>query len=32
VLTVSGLLARTIENVFEGASVSAVFEGENELF
>jgi ribose-phosphate pyrophosphokinase len=32
VLTVSELLARTVENVFEGRSVSAVFEGENELF
>jgi ribose-phosphate pyrophosphokinase len=32
VLTVSDLLARTIENVFGGNSVSAVFKGENELF
>jgi ribose-phosphate pyrophosphokinase len=32
VLTVPGLLAQTIENVFGAASVSAIFAGENELF
>ena len=32
ILSVAGLLARTIENVFADASVSAVFAGENELF
>jgi ribose-phosphate pyrophosphokinase len=32
VLTVSGLLAKTIRNVFADASVSAIFAGENELF
>jgi ribose-phosphate pyrophosphokinase len=32
VLTVSGLLAETIRNVFSDASVSAIFAGENELF
>ena len=32
VLTVSGLLAETIWNVFEDASVSAIFAGENQLF
>ena len=32
VLSVAGLLARTIENVFADASVSEVFAGENELF
>ena len=32
VLSVAGLLAATIRNVFEDASVSAVFAGENELF
>jgi ribose-phosphate pyrophosphokinase len=32
VLSVAGLLARTIGNVFADASVSAVFAGENELF
>ena len=32
VLTVSDLLARTIRSVFEDASVSTIFAGENELF
>jgi ribose-phosphate pyrophosphokinase len=32
VLPVSGLLAETIENVFSGESVSAIFAGENQLF
>jgi ribose-phosphate pyrophosphokinase len=32
ILTVAGLLAQTIGNVFGDASVSAVFAGENELF
>ncbi len=32
VLTVSGLLAQTIRNVFGDASVSEIFAGENELF
>jgi ribose-phosphate pyrophosphokinase len=32
IVTVSGLLAQTIENVFGDASVSAIFAGENELF
>ncbi|HET6643644.1 MAG TPA: ribose-phosphate pyrophosphokinase [Gaiellaceae bacterium] len=32
VLTVSGLLAETIMNVFADASVSAIFQGENQLF
>jgi ribose-phosphate pyrophosphokinase len=32
VLTVSGLLAETIENVFGDESVSAIFAGENQLF
>jgi ribose-phosphate pyrophosphokinase len=32
VLTVSGVLAQSIRNVFEDASVSAIFAGENELF
>jgi len=32
VLSVSGLLAETIRNVFEDTSVSAIFAGENELF
>jgi ribose-phosphate pyrophosphokinase len=32
VLTVSGLLAETIRNVFDDTSVSAIFAGENELF
>jgi ribose-phosphate pyrophosphokinase len=32
VLTVSGLLASTIGNVFDDTSVSALFEGANELF
>lgn len=32
VLTVSGLLAATIHNVFSDESVSAIFEGENQLF
>ena len=32
VLTVSGLLADTIRNVFSDESVSAIFGGENQLF
>jgi ribose-phosphate pyrophosphokinase len=32
VLTVSGLLAETITNVFSDESVSAIFGGENQLF
>jgi ribose-phosphate pyrophosphokinase len=32
VLTVSGLLAETITNVFADESVSAIFGGENQLF
>ena len=32
VLSVSGLLARTIWNVFSDDSVSAIFAGENQLF
>jgi ribose-phosphate pyrophosphokinase len=32
VLTVSGLLAETIANVFSDESVSAIFAGENQLF
>ncbi len=32
VMTVSELLADSIRNVFEERSVSAIFEGENELF
>ena len=32
VLTVSGLLAETIWNVFADESVSAIFAGENQLF
>jgi ribose-phosphate pyrophosphokinase len=32
VLTVSGLLAQTITNVFGDESVSAIFGGENQLF
>jgi ribose-phosphate pyrophosphokinase len=32
VLTVSGLLAETIMNVFSDESVSAIFQGENQLF
>ena len=32
VLTVSGLLAETIMNVFADDSVSAIFQGENQLF
>ncbi len=32
VLTVSGVLADTIQNVFSGESVSAIFAGENQLF
>lgn len=32
VLTVSGLLAQTIRNVWDDSSVSAIFAGENELF
>jgi len=32
VLTVSGILAETIRNVFADDSVSAIFAGENQLF
>ena len=32
VLSVSGVLADTIQNVFAGESVSAIFAGENQLF
>ena len=32
VLTVSGILAETIHNVFSDDSVSAIFAGENQLF
>lgn len=32
VLTVSGILAETIQNVFGDESVSAIFAGENQLF
>jgi ribose-phosphate pyrophosphokinase len=32
VLPVSGLLAETIQNVYSGESVSAIFAGENQLF
>jgi ribose-phosphate pyrophosphokinase len=32
VLTVSGLLAETVHNVFAGESVSEIFHGENQLF
>lgn len=32
VLTISGLLAETIQNVFSDESVSAIFAGENQLF
>ena len=32
VLSVSGLLAETIMNVFADDSVSAIFGGENQLF
>ena len=32
VLSVSGLLAETIMNVFADESVSAIFGGENQLF
>ncbi|MEZ5101414.1 MAG: ribose-phosphate pyrophosphokinase [Thermoleophilia bacterium] len=32
VLTVSDILARTIENVYADESVSAIFRGENQLF
>ncbi len=32
VLTVSGILAETIHNVFSDDSVSAIFQGENQLF
>jgi ribose-phosphate pyrophosphokinase len=32
VLTVSGILAETIRNVFSDESVSAIFAGENQLF
>gem|GEM_PF-6345047 len=31
-LPVSGLLAETILSVFSDSSVSAIFEGENQLF
>jgi phosphoribosylpyrophosphate synthetase len=32
VLSISGLLAETIHNVFSDDSVSAIFAGENQLF
>jgi ribose-phosphate pyrophosphokinase len=32
VITVSQLLANTIQNVFSGESVSEIFAGENQLF
>ena len=32
VLTISGILGETIENVFSDDSVSAIFAGENQLF
>jgi ribose-phosphate pyrophosphokinase len=32
IVTVCGLLADTIQNVFSGESVSAIFAGENQLF
>jgi ribose-phosphate pyrophosphokinase len=32
VLSASGLLADTIQNVFSDESVSAIFAGENQLF
>jgi ribose-phosphate pyrophosphokinase len=32
ILTVSPLLANTIQNVFSGESVSEIFAGENQLF
>ena len=32
VLSVAGLLAETIANVFANESVSAIFVGENQLF
>jgi ribose-phosphate pyrophosphokinase len=32
VLSVSGILAETIQNVFSDESVSAIFAGENQLF
>ena len=32
VLTVAGILAETIQNVFSDDSVSAIFAGENQLF
>jgi hypothetical protein len=32
VLTVAGILAETIRNVFADDSVSAIFAGENQLF
>jgi ribose-phosphate pyrophosphokinase len=32
VLSISGLLAETIQNVFADDSVSAIFAGENQLF
>jgi phosphoribosylpyrophosphate synthetase len=31
-LSISGLLAETIQNVFSDDSVSAIFAGENQLF
>ena len=32
VLSVAGILAQTIDNVFRDDSVSAIFRGENQLF
>jgi ribose-phosphate pyrophosphokinase len=32
VLSVAGILAETIQNVFADDSVSAIFAGENQLF
>ena len=32
VLSVAGILAQTIDNVFRDDSVSAIFKGENQLF
>ena len=32
VLSVAGILAETIDNVFRDDSVSAIFKGENQLF
>ena len=32
VLSISGILAETIQNVFADDSVSAIFAGENQLF